>query len=301
MSLTSELVSAKSWVNHFFKDCIPHVVDFARCNGVEVKSMDLQVPSSSTDTSRLVGTAFDYRLRMHFDVDFAVSDVIMQGIERLGWIGSGHGEAADEAWSFVTEELLMKFPTGDDELMARASVVLAWLDWGYRSFGIWSSGLRAIADATYRTDVPDWASYTAPIDVGIATEVATLMTIVNPPPAERILCGKSFVGSKFVGGADSDLILDGCLYDVKTSLRPRLGLTPMIRQLIAYVLLDWDDEFGLDHVGFYWSRQSKWMSWNVAAVIEHSTRSTMPIYGIRGEFRRRAHERIAPLLQQSND
>lgn len=292
MSLTSELESSKSWVNHFFKECIPHVVDFARCKGTEVQSMDLVVPSNSSKTVRLVGTAFDYRLRMHFDEDFEGSDVITQGIERLGWMGSGHGEIIDEVWSLVTEELLMEFPTGDDELMARASVVLAWLDWGYRSFGIWSSELCEIADITYRTDAQNWASYTAPMDVGVVMEVAALMTIVNPPPAERILCGTTFAGSKFVGGADSDLILDSCLYDVKTTLRPRLGLTPLIRQLIAYVLLDWNDEFGLDRVGFYWSRQGKWMSWDVAEVIEHSTRSTVPLYGLREEFRRHAHESI---------
>ena len=297
MSLTSELESAKSWVNHFFKECIPHVIDFARCKGSEVKSMDLVVPSNSAKTARLVGTAFDYRLRMHFDADFAGSDVIVQGIERLGWIGSGLGQAVDEVWSYTTEELLREFPSDDNELMARASVVLAWLDWGYRSFGIWSSGLRAIAETTHRTDLPDWASYTAPIEEGVVTEVAALMTIANPPLAELVVCGTSFGGSTFVGGADSDLILDGCLYDVKTTLRPRRGLTPMIRELLGYVLLDWDDEFGLDRVGFYWSRQGRWMSWDMATVLEHSTRSTMPMYGLREEFKRRARERTTSLLQ----
>lgn len=41
----------------------------------------------------------------------------------------------------------------------------------------------------------------ATLDAGVASEVAALKDIVNPPQADRVLCGTSFGGSAFVGGA----------------------------------------------------------------------------------------------------
>lgn len=299
MSLTSEVRSAKSWVNQFFKARIPRVVEFARRRGDAVKSMETVVPSSSAESVRLVGTAFDYRLRMHLEADFADSEALLTGINLLRWMGSDLGSSVDEKWAAATADLLTEIPAGDEMLKARASVVLAWVDWGYRSGGIWSDGLRAVADSTRRKEAPSWDSVAASVDPCVASEVAALMNIVEVPRAESALCGTSFRGSGFVGGADADLILDGCLYDVKTTLRPRRGLTPMLRQLLGYALLDWGDELELDRVGFYWSRQGKWMSWRLDDLIGESASPAESIEGLREEFRRCAHERAPAFLQRS--
>lgn len=299
MSLTSELKSAKSWVNHFFKERFPYVDDFARCKAAEVNSMEIVVSSRSAGSVQLVGTAFDYRLRIHFETEFVDSSVPMKGIDRLCREGSGLGSSVDRKWSEATAKLLVKLPTGDDDLMARASVVLAWLDWGFRRPGMWSDGLRAVADSTRGGDVHGWDSYAASVDAGVAAEVAALMDIARPPQADRVLCGTSFGGSAFVGGADSDLILDGCLYDVKTTLRPRRHLAAMLRQLLGYGLLDWDDEFGLDRVGFYWSRQGKWMSWNLAEMIERGANPEARLRRLREDFKRRAHEQAPAFLRSA--
>ena len=261
--------------------------------------MGIVVPSGSAESVRLVGTAFDYRLRMHLEADFADSETLLMGIRLLRWMGSDLGSTVDEKWAAAMADLLTEVPAGDEMMKARASVVLAWIDWGYRSGGIWSDGLRAVADSTRRKEAPDWDSVIASVDSRIASEVAALMKVVDVPQANSARCGTSFRGSAFVGGADADLILDGCLYDVKTTLRPRRGLTPMLRQLLGYALLDWGNEFQLDRVGFYWSRQGKWMSWRLDELVGQSASPAKSLDGLREDFRRCAHERAPAFLRRS--
>jgi hypothetical protein len=56
--------------------------------------------------------------------------------------------------------------------------------------------------------------------------------------------GATLVGSQDIGGADCDLIVDGCLIELKSSLRPYLE-TMHLRQLVGYWLLDYDDTLRL--------------------------------------------------------
>jgi hypothetical protein len=51
------------------------------------------------------------------------------------------------------------------------------------------------------------------------------------------------------GGADADLILGGLLLDRKSTIQPRRLGRDEIYQLAAYLLLDYDDEYGIDRVG----------------------------------------------------
>ena len=121
MSLTRELTRRDSWVNRFFKERFPKVVDFARREGRTVKALQTRIPTDSAASSHLVGTAFDYRLRIHFKPDFANSDILSKGIERLLRAGSSLGPTIDGKWADATVELLADMPAGDADLLARAS------------------------------------------------------------------------------------------------------------------------------------------------------------------------------------
>ena len=56
-----------------------------------------------------------------------------------------------------------------------------------------------------------------------------------------------FAGARNVGGADGDLIVDGCLWDIKTTTQKAQG--KWLFQLLGYDLLDNDDDrFGLPSV-----------------------------------------------------
>jgi len=57
---------------------------------------------------------------------------------------------------------------------------------------------------------------------------------------KHVALGGTFAGSSDVGGADFDLIVDGCLVDIKSILYPRID-TMYLRQLVGYWLLDYDN------------------------------------------------------------
>ena len=71
-----------------------------------------------------------------------------------------------------------------------------------------------------------------------------------------------FVGGNDVGGADADLIVDRCLVELKASIRPKLD-PAWLRQLIGYLLLDYDDRYRFTHVGIYMVRQGMTFRWTV--------------------------------------
>ena len=284
-------------MNQFFKDRFPGIASFASSEGAAVKSLKTKIPSTTGGYARLVGTAFDYRLRIYFDPRFlfrklgkgtyGLHGLFSDGISRLERSGSGLGSRIDHEWADITTQVLFsELPEGDEELLAQASVVFALLDWGCRNDGMWTDALRTIARAIGDGhDVSGWNDYATLVDREVASEVANIMGIVDPPPANVAILGPTFDGSRFVGGADGDLILDRCLYDVKTTQNPRGGLTPWLRQLIGYALLDWDDGFRLSQVGFYFSRQGAWISWRLSDLVRRTAASGRTLSELRDEFR----------------
>ena len=75
-----------------------------------------------------------------------------------------------------------------------------------------------------------------------------------------------FDGSHDVGGADADLIVDGTLIDIKTSVKPVIN-ADYIWQLLGYTLLDYSDRYHIDSIGLYMSRQGILFKWDLAAAI----------------------------------
>jgi hypothetical protein len=72
----------------------------------------------------------------------------------------------------------------------------------------------------------------------------------------------TFAGSGDVGGADADLVVDGCLIDIKTSIAPQLK-ADYLYQLAGYLLLDYDDQLHINAVGIYMARQAILFRWAV--------------------------------------
>ena len=60
----------------------------------------------------------------------------------------------------------------------------------------------------------------------------------------------------------------------------------MLRQLLGYALLDWGNEFELDRVGFYWSRQGEWVSWKLDELIRQGAGPAESLKALREDFRR---------------
>src|SRR5205823_638412 len=95
---------------------------------------------------------------------------------------------------------------------------------------------------------------------GCVRDLDALVTAAAEPLAALsrvpVFVGPTFAGSRDVGGADGDIIAGTCLVDFKTSKKPTLE-SRMIHQLVAYALLDYDDEYHLEEVALYMARQAR--------------------------------------------
>ena len=79
------------------------------------------------------------------------------------------------------------------------------------------------------------------------------------------------IGGYWIGGADADIIDGGCLIDVKCVTKP--SATKFIKQVIAYALLDVENEHGLDSVGIYLARQGILWKISLEDIAKHSGKS----------------------------
>ncbi len=95
----------------------------------------------------------------------------------------------------------------------------------------------------------------------------------------------TFSGSPDVGGADADLVVDGCLIDIKTSISPQIK-AEYLYQLAGYLLLDYDDKLQVGSVGIYMARQGILFTWPVVEFLRLLTgNGTDSLSQLRQEFR----------------
>ena len=63
-------------------------------------------------------------------------------------------------------------------------------------------------------------------------------------------------GAGDIGGADADMIVDGVLINIKTTVGTKI-IADWIWQLLGYVLLDYSDHHHISDVGLYMARQGQ--------------------------------------------
>ncbi len=106
-------------------------------------------------------------------------------------------------------------------------------------------------------------------------ELLDRLTVLNP----------TFDGSRDVGGADADLIVDGCLLDIKARVGPRLLQGDDLYQLLGYVLLDYPDRYGIGEAGIYFARQRRMLHWPLEDLIGGlSGGDAPPLHELRDQF-----------------
>ena len=92
----------------------------------------------------------------------------------------------------------------------------------------------------------------------------------------------TFVGSRDLLGADADLIVEGCLVEIKTTIQRRVR-DNWIDQLLGYVLLDYEDQFQINEVAIYLARQQTTLRWPIGLLLGPAT--TEKLNALRREFR----------------
>jgi hypothetical protein len=220
-----------------------------------------------------LGHAIDYRLRLF--LGRPLGDPVRAGVQ---YIGSGEplrgapdapsraalGAAGEQLLAVLDRYLAGRVSLTEEQLCWLCFVAASYED-VYRTGEVRRHSMLASAspDAGLREVVAAVPGY-------VADDVTRQLALAPPTfepfrslPRHLVVCGPVFAGSADIGGADADFLVDGLLLDCKATVTPsRLG-DAEIYQLAGYLLLDYGDQYRIDRLGLYLSRQGAAVTWGV--------------------------------------
>ena len=277
MSLTSHLGYPTSPVLGFLRRRFPNTRSLVGRLNKDLKGAATIAPPERDGYPRdLVGVAADYRIRFYFLPTPVDSLVAHGGAARLK-LGATHpyahehenfeamldrmegvGRASDELFRTLDGFVGRVKPASralspeEEDRLCRYCFVLACFEQVFRAGGHPANPLfsenASTAHALLALPPSDVVHDLAEISRGFRSTQGDLLSrpaTMNP----------NFAGSADVGGADADLIVDGCLVEIKTLAVPKVT-GKMLHQLVGYVLLDYRGEHQITDAGFYLARQT---------------------------------------------
>ena len=175
----------------------------------------------------------------------------------------------------------------DEELLARYCIVLAIFEEVYRS----GAGQARISSPLVRLgDQSTFEDLLRIAEDHWVEDLCRLSRMFSHAFQDRLsgeaILNPTFLGSGDVGGADADIIVGKCLMEFKTTIKASIQKVRGLYQMIGYLLLDYDDEFGIENVGFYMSRQGQTIEWPVADLFGRLMgQKPPPLQALRQEVR----------------
>lgn len=328
MSLTSHLKDWKqSPIGQFLREHFPQTASIAKEANSRLHSASTIRPTDQPVPYGTLGTAIDYRIRYSFALtpseEFTIAREAAASLSFRPWTSDDdipvdpqdipvnmgfpfnpfNGTAQGPyAWKTFTsffsnlDAVLAEIhPVGQrleseaEQLLARYCYVLALLEAVGRT-GIVQQGPLVIPSPKKSAD----ELLTLPRDAWIEDlrnmswlfydqchDLLSLPHVLNPV----------FAGSNDVGGADADLIVDGCLIELKASIDPKIK-PDWLWQLAGYLLLDYDDIYHMRSLGIYMARQGMRFQWSVEEFIGLLTANPQDsLESLRHEFRSRFEQR----------
>ena len=100
----------------------------------------------------------------------------------------------------------------------------------------------------------------------LVEQISLLVTVNHAELAPLLVhtpaLNPTFTGSSLTGGADADLIVDGCLIDLKSTMKTNLDSTEFM-QIVTYALLDVDDLHKIRRVSLWYLRRPQRLTWDL--------------------------------------
>lgn len=250
MSLTSELARKDGPVHLFMRQNFPNLSAVRPHWREALRDATTIAPDSFEFPWARVGGAIDYRIRFAFETPRFDDLVAFKGARyMLAHLVSDQNRWIDRIQAFADELAI-----ADGDRLCRMCFILALLDEPYRTGDLPDELAQATDLLELVEAVPD--EWIADIHRLFDRFVETQRPLLDGPA----VCNPTFAGSRLIGGADADLIVDGCLIELKTQKRPSASWQTLY-QLVGYVLLDFTDEFQIDAVGVYLTRQGVLVRW----------------------------------------
>ena len=294
-ALTAELQNSKSPIRVFVSALTKS------CSGVSRRHREgagpLRVPGCGGHPAS-IGGAFDFALRLLLDPvpnlalaaygarPDACGPAVASGFRHL--VEDFGAQINLDHTAAVTEPRVV--PTRDRETLLRAAWALALLT-EVCCIGMVTPALMA---CDTRVDLLSLATPEVVDELGALVDLAEdrlLPHLVTRPAPWYI--GPTFTGSRLVS-ADADLIVGGLLLEIKTVLGTKRAdgsrhayLEPAtLRQLIGYVLLDFDDFYQITQIGVYDARYGHLSTWPLADLLTEIAGRPIDIAATRKEFHR---------------
>ncbi|MFJ6729568.1 UvrD-helicase domain-containing protein [Streptomyces sp. NPDC091281] len=300
LSLTGQLKYDTSPISQFMAHSLPHSENLVRDYlgriarlPQPVQPIDVQHPNWSA-----LGHAIDYRLRLSLGGRLGPAVTLgvwaLDGAEPLrGAPGPESRKALHAAGQqlLATVDACLAAPGSmDEDTLTRLCFVAGFFEDIARTGQI--RRFSMLAGATPATNLAD---LTDAVPAYVLDDISQQMRLATGPfsrlrglPREARVCGPVFTGSNDIGGADADFILDGLLLDCKATKDPRRLGRDEIYQIAGYLLLDYDDRYGIDHVGLYLSRQGGLVTWEVGEFLRRLG-ADAPLPRLRDRFRLHLH------------
>jgi hypothetical protein len=179
-----------------------------------------------------------------------------------------------------------------EERMGRYCILFAYLDWIGRS-PIGSSAFERMV----RLGSPKVGNMLRAVDASVVADLVSLSIKFYKQQRgllkkfKKVVIGGNFAGSEDVGGADFDMLVDGCLVDFKATQKPKIT-TKDLRQLVGYWLLDFDDAFKIRSVAIILLRHGYTQEFEIERdLLTADIQSTGLRMNFRNELRRLTAER----------
>ena len=299
MSLTSHLKDKNSSVRKFITEQFPNTrsAPFLKTARQELKTAETLRPSPDQGHPYpAIGMAIDYRIRYYFETYRPYETVAYQGSREIRF---PHGPntvppayrllqiipqffAELELYAENLQPAKRQLPPEEEIQLNRYCYLLALFEQIFRIGGL-SAGsplsqenIQTVADLL---SLPEeiWIADLSQLSQRFYNQFSHLLeqpTILNP----------TFDGSRDVGGADADFIIDGSLIDIKTSINPQIS-GDYLHQLLGYVLLDYTNQYQINSIGLYMPRQGKMFQWELEQVLkELSKEPNASITELRDQF-----------------
>jgi hypothetical protein len=257
MSLTSELKKADSASSEFIAPFLPRLRELSGRMNLSLRGAPVLLPALAPRYPfMLIGTAVDYRLRFYFSADLLKNmGIIHRAIFALPGGFDNFFSSLDDFLEAVAP-VRNVLSDANEERLCRYCLILACVD----HIGRGSDGSMQFLQSIKRFGVK---RKLATVDDGMVADLLAISkafaeTNVNLIRTFNVASvGGTFAGSADVFGADFDLLIDGCMFDVKTTKNAPRYTLEALRQLLAYALLDYDDVHAIRAVGIIFPRQGR--------------------------------------------
>ncbi len=235
-----------------------------------------------------MGAAFDYRLRFWFQRPEISSLVAASGAEILHPLSRHAASTPFDALAADLDDFLdANDPRGrllepeDERRLAWFCYVLALYEVPYRTTGI-RTALNDLGAHPSDGELDALAPEAALDDVRALIGAFGDRYGETLRPA-KVVANPTMALSWKLGGADADLILDGCLLDIKVTKAPTMR-REVAYQLIGYVLADTNDSHSIARAGFYLARVPALLVWPVDELLVEAAGREVELADLREEF-----------------